>query len=131
MKSKIISLFIIFLFSKCSSVKNEKNNDWIEDYKMNAFYNCLEESYRNDSIFKLIEEEDVLFQYNDNFNIVVLKSINENAKKIAKKAKEPIYKVDDYKSGQKEFLKNCLLYYKSKELDSIANSEYKKMLKNQ
>lgn len=130
MKIKIISILTIFFFFNCSSVKQNKSNDWIEGYKMQAFYMCLKESYQNDSIFKLLEEKDVLFQYFDSYNLAVLKSINDNSKKTAQKAKDPEYKVDDYKIGQKEFLKNCLEYYNSKELDIIARKEYKKTLNN-
>lgn len=35
---------------------NKSENPWITAYKDNMFFSCLKESYKNDTIFKLIEK---------------------------------------------------------------------------
>ena len=59
---KIIIIMIVLMFSCQSSYKYEKfdynksDNAWINKFKDEMFLSCLKESYKSDTIFKLIEK---------------------------------------------------------------------------
>jgi len=118
MKNKLIVIIFLLILSSCS-----KNNYWIDSYKKKAFYECLKCSYSNDTIFKLIEKDDVLF-INENISFKNIDTIRKYSNEIVKKAAEPIYKYDDY-IDEKIFMSNCLDFYNSKELNMLAKNEFK------
>lgn len=124
MKNIIIILSFLFLLSSCS-----KNNYWIDSYKKKAFYECLRSSYTNDTIFRLIRNDDVLF-INENISFKNIDTIRKYSSEIVKNAKEPDYKYDDY-VDEKNFMSNCLDFYDSIELDELAQREYREYLKAQ
>jgi len=141
METKLKILFIACLLNSCSIYRKNNNSieidkNWIETYKTIAFWSCFRESYSNDSLMKLITKKDFIYQN----EVIANWEIIENSEIIGKKHAFKIEKLNVYpkfEEGNKEeflkknyFLKNCLNYYASKELDSIATSEYKKMLKN-
>jgi hypothetical protein len=127
---KIFSLFIVaIIFNSCSSTSKLVKNNWIENYKKKAFYECLKYSYNNDTIFKLIENEDYLFPY-EAISFSSLDELKKLSLNVSINAKEPIYKYDGY-NNQKLFLDNCLNFYESKELNKIATSEYYQFLKEE
>ena len=139
MKKSIILLSLIIL--SCSTQKRDnfkyRNDDkkvWINTFKTVAFNSCLREGFKNDTIFKLMSEKDLLNSYDVIDDFRTIDFARELGKQIIIKMPAPYIKID---LGEEYLLKknfisyNCLNYYASKELDSIANSEYKKMLKNQ
>ncbi len=141
METKLKILFITLLLTSCSIQRKNKKpieidkKNWIETYKTSVFWSCFRESYSNDSLVKLIAKKDFIYQN----EVLADWEIIENSEEIGKKQAKSIKKITVYpkfEEGNKEeffkknyFLKNCLNYYVSKELDSIANSEYEKMLK--
>lgn len=132
-------LVLSLVFISCNTYKrdnfkyrNEDKKVWINTFKTEVFYECLKEGYENDSIFKLIAKKDLFNSY-DAIDFTTIDFARELGKNIIVKMPKPYMKIDigedDLKN--KDFISyNCLNYFASKELDSIATSEYKKMLKN-
>ncbi|MBP4139413.1 hypothetical protein [Flavobacterium geliluteum] len=127
---------VILLLCFCSCGKgnyqtfdyNKSKNPWITAYKDNVFFACLKESYKNDSIFILIEEKDALNPY-DGLSLDDLNETKKLGSNIIKNIPEPIM-CENCKEGVNYYMSNCLHYYNSKELDSIAKKaygEYKKV----
>lgn len=128
---------ILFLYS-CSSNKREKfsykNTDkefWINSYKTEVFLSCLNEGINNDSIIKILSRKDLL-NMNENIFKDEIDSARFIGKNIAKNIPKPFIKIDtdEYNLLEKKFISyNCLKYYASTELDSIAKKAYEKHLK--
>lgn len=104
-------------------------------YKDEVFHACIKEGYQNDTIFKMMGKKDF-------FSPLAANNTNEAdaadilGKKVIQNMPKPIIPhCDD--CNQKELLKmnyissNCLNYYASKELDSIARVAYKKHLESE
>jgi len=137
MKKKLIIIMILFLYS-CSSNKREKfsykNTDkefWINSYKTEVFLSCLNEGINNDSIIKILSRKDLL-NMNENIFKDEIDSARFIGKNIAKNIPKPFIKIDtdEYNLLEKKFISyNCLKYYASTELDSIAKKAYEKHLK--
>lgn len=125
---KITLTILALTLTSCSSTRNS-NKNWIKDFKKIAFYECLKNSYSNDTIFRLIRNEDVLF-INENISFKNIDTVRKHSNEIVKKAKEPDYKYDNY-VDEKNFMSNCLDLYNSKELDELAKREYREYLKTQ
>ena len=126
---------VIFLLIFCSCSKsnyqefnyNKSANPWITAYKDNVFFACLKESYKNDSIFKLIEEKDALNPY-DGLSLDDLNKTKKLGSNIIKNIPKPSM-CENCKEGVNYYMANCLHYYNSRELDSIVKEAYKKYLK--
>ena len=137
---KIIILILPFISLSCSTQKRDKfeyrNEDkkvWINTFKSEVFYECLKEGFKNDSIFKLMEKKDLFNSY-DAIDFTAIDFARELGKQIIKKMPVPYIKIEvgnEYLKNKNFISYNCLNYYASKELDSIANIEYEKMLKKQ
>ena len=137
---KIIILILPFIILSCSTQKRDKfeyrNEDkkvWINTFKSEVFYECLKEGFKNDSIFKLMEKKDLFNSY-DAIDFTAIDFARELGKQIIKKMPVPYIKIEvgnEYLKNKNFISYNCLNYYASKELDSIANIEYEKMLKKQ
>ncbi|MFW0736699.1 hypothetical protein [Flavobacterium sp. T12S277] len=131
----LIKLLILFCFCSCSKNTfpkfdyNESNNPWIDAYKDNVFFSCLKESYKNDSIFKLIERKDALNPY-DGLSLQDLEKTRHLGMNLSTNIPKPIL-CENCKEGNNYYMSNCLHYYISKELDSIANKAYKNYLKSE
>ena len=133
-------LVLSLAFISCNTYKrdnfkyrNEDKKVWINTFKTEVFYECLKEGYKNVSIFKLIAKKDLFNSY-DAIDFTTVDFARELGKKIIVKMPMPFIKIDIGEDEQKNknFISyNCLNYFDSKELDSIANSEYVKMLKYQ
>lgn len=126
---KKIILFISFLFISCKSIKinNKEKEDWIYAYKSTVFISCLNQSFGKEFELILKKEQSIMsnFEILESLNTKTADSLGINfASKILISPKNS----DFYE--KKVIINNCLYYYNSKELDSIATSEYKKMLKN-
>ncbi|MDP5201336.1 hypothetical protein [Flavobacterium sp. DG2-3] len=131
---KNISTFLILCFF-CSCSKsiyqkfnyNYSVNPWIAAYKDNVFFSCLRESYKNDSIFKIIEQRDALNPY-DGLSLDDLRRARELGVTLSTNISKPIL-CENCKEGDNYYMANCLHYYISKELDSIAKKAYRNHLK--
>ena len=106
---------------------NISENPWIDAFKDKAFVSCLKESYKNDSIFKMIEEVDLYNPYDGYYTINEFVAKADNiGRVVAKNIPKTNYR--DYGKSN-YYMATCLHYYASKELDSIAKAEYKKYIK--
>ncbi|MCD0466251.1 hypothetical protein [Flavobacterium sp. ENC] len=129
--------YILILLCFCSCGKNsyekfsytKSNNPWITAYKDNVFFACLKESYKNDSIYELIEQKDALNPY-DGLSLKALNETRKMGQNIVKNMPKPKM-CENCKEGENYYMSNCLHYYASRELDSIAKSAYKEHLKNE
>ena len=128
-------------FSLNSCVVNNLNQDfnyeeknskdlWVNSYKYEVFYGCIKEGLGNDSLRILLKDKDF---FNKSLDLE-FKTIDEARKlgsSIVINMPKPYIKLENKKDLNKNFISyNCLKYYASKELDSIANVEYKKELLN-
>jgi hypothetical protein len=139
MKKLYLSVLSL-LFLSCNIYKrdnfkyrNEDKKVWINTFKSEVFYSCLNEGYQNDSLRKVFQNKD-LFNLYDGFDINSIDFARKLGKQIIIKMPKPYIKIDigEDDLNNKNFISyNCLNYYASKELDSIANIEYEKMLKKQ
>lgn len=107
---------------------------WINAYKTEAFWGCFTESYKNDTLVKIISKRDFINQPEIIADWDAFFKAQEEGKNISKNITKPTY--PKFEDGNKEefykknyFLASCLNYYKSKELDNLAKEEYKKFLK--
>jgi hypothetical protein len=130
--------FILFLFflSGCSAINhvtktNQDNNykAWITAFKDRVFIKCLDHSYpKSDSILSIIGRTDAFNPYDGIYNYLDTRFgfIDSLGASVYKKV-QPLW-LDDFK-GRNTYLCNCLHYYSSLELDSIAKAEYKNYIK--
>ena len=131
---------VILLLISCSVYKKDKftyrNNDenvWVNTFKAEVFYSCINEGIGNDSVIKILKTKDLLNIY-DGFPTNEIDKARIVGKKIILEIPKPYIKFDNDESylKSKNFISySCLNYYASKELDSIAKAEYKKFLKSQ
>lgn len=147
MKERIIIVsFLLTLFSSCCGVKkesfryNQSSNLWIATYKQHVFCTCLLEGYKNDSVsgyesdtlIWYIRKKDPLVVY-DELNFLALESTDVLGKKISHGIPTVVLPAEIYgeeESFERKFIMmNCLNYYDSKELDSIAKLWYKAYLR--
>lgn len=130
MKKYFVILSLFFLAcsaSKQSHINNNYDKAWINAFKDKYFVSCLKESYKNDSIFKMIDEVDLYNPYDGFYTIdeyvVKAEKLGQNISKDIPSTNYKDYGKSNY------YMATCLHYYASKELDSIAKSEYKKFIK--
>tara|TARA_R110000868_G_scaffold410069_2_gene697088 strand:- start:192 stop:665 length:474 start_codon:yes stop_codon:yes gene_type:complete len=149
-KTVIVIGFILTLFS-CSAIKGSKDintyygdaffypgysknkpnpkNSWVIAYKQNAFYDCLFQGYKNDSIFKLIQKEDIFLE--SQVPMSIWPKIKSDSKQIIDNLPATEYYNDDLEKNKKHISETCLCYFASRELDSIAKRAYKEHTKGQ
>ena len=132
MGTRIMLFLCIIALSSCSIVKLDKfnyhngPNAWINAYKDVAFYNCFMEGHQNDTILRnLIQKRDVQNPYEAIYNEDIKKAA-QFGRKIAKGIPIATLGCEECHNGEKYITANCLHYYKSRELDSIARAEFKK-----
>ncbi len=139
MKHYII-LSIFFILFSCNEKKkdilitkydkfdyNNGTNPWINAYKDHVFFACLQEAYKDDSLWHTIEKKDLLNPY-DGF-IGFEKPARVLGKKIADSIPSYPPFCDMCLPGQNYYMADCLHYYNSKELDSMARKAYADYLK--
>lgn len=135
MKKYIFTIVIFLFFYSCKSYKYEKfdynhsENPWINKFKDDMFISCLKESYKNDTIFTLIDKKDALNTY-DGLNPENEEFAKELEKNLIKNIPPPLM-CENCKNGENYYMSNCLHYYKSKELDSIAQKLYQQKIKEE
>lgn len=127
----VLFSFVIFSCSvKKKQIYTDKQHEtWVTLFKEEVFVECLKESYQNDTIFKLISKKDISGSHDFIVWITEIEIARKLGREFADNIPDPEYKFD-YKIGQKYYMSSCLKYYASRELDSIAQIEYKKYLKN-
>jgi hypothetical protein len=116
-------------FPEKKSIRKSKDDEditfWINTYKQQVFYDCLFENYKNDSISNIMEKED-LFNPSDHIPFTFWPKMREIGKNAIRYMPENDYFVETEFNRRRKFIsKTCLDYFASKELDSIAKSEYK------
>ena len=134
MKIVNISILLCLSFASCGIYKrdnfvytNNGKNTWINAYKYEAFYGCIQEGIGNDSLRIILAKKD-LFSPNLDIDFVTLNQARALGKDIIKKMPAPYIKID---KGEEALLKknyvsfSCLVYYASKDLDSAAKQAYK------
>ena len=141
MDIKLISCVLLVLtLTGCSTHKLKKfeyhfgnEETWINSYKIEVFWGCMQESYKNDTLTKIISKKDFINQPEIIADWDIIEKANEIGKRVSINTPKPIY--PKFEEGNKEefykknyFLASCLNYYKSKELDVLAKKEYKKFL---
>jgi hypothetical protein len=136
-KLKTILFIGILSMGSCNTSKkfvyHFEDDTWIKSYKTYAFCSCFSESYKNDSIIKMIGEKDFINQSEIIANWEIIDRAKNLGANIAKNIPKPIY--PKFEEGKRDefykknyYLVSCLNYYASKELDIIAKKEYKKQM---
>ncbi len=104
---------------------------WINSYKYEVFYGCIKEGLGNDSLRIILKDKD-LFNKSLELEFNTIDNARQLGSYIVKNMPKPFIKFENENDLNKNFISyNCLKYYASRELDSIANIEYKKMLLKQ
>jgi hypothetical protein len=126
-------ILVVLLICSCSSHKidgfsyNYQSKDlWVNSYKYEVFYGCIKEGIGNDSLRIILKDRD-LFNPNTDLDFLTIDNAREKGKKIIYDMPDVNIKIDkgEEKLKVKNFISfNCLNYYKSRELDSIANNAY-------
>lgn len=138
MKKIIFFCLILFtVFIGCYPYKrsgfkyNHYEDAWITNFKDDVFMHCIREGYNNDTIFDLMQKKDLLNSGEIDGWLRVMDLKRTLGKTVAQNIPKPYKKIDDPRDTSKKLiLTSCLHYYGSKELDSIARSEYRKKLKS-
>lgn len=136
MKKKyvLIILCISFLLSCKTSSKFNRNEiardkekkEWIFAFKSQVFYECLK---NNNVMIEKDASPSLNFQVLGDFNVLSkANAIGKNYSKIIN-GRATWLKGGDLE-GYKAITNGCLFFFESKELDSIANSEYRNMKSN-
>jgi hypothetical protein len=120
-------------FNYLGSEKTKELDFFVKLFKDRVFFKCLNYGYGNDLYFNvttLMASKD-LFNSSDSENFLDKKLIDSLAKRLILNLPPPSVHVEDLKTiSDKNFIvSTALSYYESKELDSIAKSEYKKKIK--
>jgi hypothetical protein len=138
MKYINLIFFIIVLPVSCKTQQRDKFNykldekqAWINAYKYEVFYGCIKEGIGNDSLRIILGKKDLFSPYPD-MDFSTIDDARKLGKQIIEKMPDAYIKIDKGEEHLKEknFISNtCLMYYASRELDSIAKSEYKVLKK--
>lgn len=141
MKTKFYLLILVLIISSCKSKYqrdtfqyDDTSNLWINAFKYQVFYTCLKEGINNDTLYKIMRNKDLFNPYDD-IDILERKTASELGKKVIENLPKPtvIPHCDDcnesLQNSKNYISNNCLKYYASKELDSIAKIAYKLHLK--
>ena len=136
---KIILFAIAISLISCDTYKRESftynENEkqlWINSYKYEAFYGCMNQGLENDSLKIILKSKD-LFNPNLNLDFSTIDLARQSGKNSILQLPKPFIKVDvgeENLQTKNYFSYTCLKYYASRELDSTAQEEYKKYKKN-
>jgi hypothetical protein len=145
MKTKILCFIVLpllLVFSQCAPYPREKytpnfgseKQGWKNNFKTEFFLKCLQKGIKNDTLTKVLTSKDLLY-YNANPLEFQHHWADSLATAIIQNQPVPIFPNCDDCEESKEVKKrficgNCLNYYASRELDSIAEVAYKKHLAN-
>jgi len=102
---------------------------WINSYKYEVFYGCIKEGLGNDSLRIILKDKD-LFNKSIELEFNTIDNARQLGSYIVLNMPKPFIKFENENDLNKNFISyNCLKYYASRELDSIANIEFIKTLK--
>ncbi len=118
----LITLFFCLTGSACFAQKKQQKDEWLMSYKRQVFISCLKS--QDTSVSKNDISESI------NFDLIGNTASTKQADSLGKEFYKLIQpsKILDYNKN-KALINECLAYYESKQLDSIARSAYKKYLK--
>ena len=132
MNKNIAKISVLMLIS-CNTYKRDsfsytqnKKQSWIDSYKYEVFYGCIKEGLENDSLRIILKDKD-LFNPTLDLDFKTIEDARLYGKNIIKKMPKANIKIDigeEYLKNKNFISYNCLRYYASKELDSIANKAY-------
>ncbi|MBL7868955.1 MAG: hypothetical protein JNM71_13150 [Flavobacterium lindanitolerans] len=136
MKKKYVLIILCFSFllsCKTSSKFNrneistdKEKKEWIFAFKAQVFYECLK---NNNVMIEKDASPSLNFQVLGDYNVLSkTNAIGKNYSKIIND-RATWLKGGDLE-GYKAITNGCLSFFESKELDSIANSEYRNMKSN-
>lgn len=127
-------LTFVFLICSCGVVKRDRftysgseKYTWINSYKYEAFYGCMQAGLGNDSLKIILQSKD-LFSPTTDMTFVIIDEARLLGKAIVTNMPPAHIKIDKGEEAlrKKNFISYaCLNYYASRELDSIARKKYK------
>ncbi|TCC89475.1 hypothetical protein EZ428_17440 [Pedobacter frigiditerrae] len=122
---KNIFLFgILFLLANFSFGQKLDKKQWINFYKEYATYRCLCEVTDNKVEQYLSTKKDVSFSVHSEFLGTYIEKADSIGRDFAKNMRPIQVDKENDLFGMNTNFKNCLLFYKSKSLDSIAKKSY-------
>ncbi|WP_445455764.1 hypothetical protein [Flavobacterium sp. HNIBRBA15423] len=134
---KKIIILIVVIFASCNTYKRDKfsyyqneKKTWVNSYKYEVFYGCINEGLENDSLRIVLKNKD-LFNANLDLDFEIINQARLLGKKIIQELPKANIKIDKGEEHllNKNFISySCLNYYASRELDSIAEKAYKDYL---
>lgn len=141
MKTKILCLIVLpllLVFLQCAPYPREKytpnfgteKQGWKNNFKTEFFVKCLQKGINNDTLTRILTSKDLLY-YNANPLEFQHQWADSLALDVIQNQPLPIFPhcedCDESREAKKRFIcGNCLNYYASRELDSIAEVAYKK-----
>ena len=135
MKNKIIIIIFSLLLWSCKTPKavdnkhpimSKEKKEWLFAFKANTFFECLK--YSGVKIEKDASPS-LNFEILGDFKLLSrTDSLGKNYSKIIND--RGVWLKEGDLDGYKSIVNGCLIFYGSKELDSIAEKEYKKAFKN-
>lgn len=133
MRTAVILTFV-FLICSCGTVKRDRfaysggeKETWINSYKYEAFYGCMQAGLGNDSLKIILQSKD-LFRPTMDIDFTTIDEARLLGKAIITNMPAAHIKIDKGEEAlrKKNFISYaCLNYYASRELDSIARKKYK------
>jgi hypothetical protein len=136
-KSIIYLFFIVLLFLSCrptniresfSYEEDDLKRNWINSYKYEVFYGCIKQGLGNDSLRIILSKNDLFNKFLE-LEFKTIDSARNLGYKLIQNMPTPFIKIDENSTNKNFISYNCLKYYASRELDSIAIAEYKKFKK--
>jgi len=118
----LITLFFCITCCACYAQKKQQKDEWLMSYKRQVFISCLKS--QDTSVSKNDISESI------NFDLIGNTAYTKQADSLGKEFYKLVQpsKILDH-NNNKALINECLAYYESKQLDSIARSAYKKYLK--
>jgi len=104
----------------------DEEQSWINSYKYEAFYTCINEGLKNDSLKIILSKEDLFTPY-DGINFSPIDQARQLGQAVARKIPKPFIKIEkgeEKLAGKRYISFSCLNYFASRELDSIAKKQY-------
>gem|GEM_PF-851726 len=118
-------------FSYPHQYKNEKQS-WIDAYKYNAFWGCVNAGLGNDSLRLILKRKDLYYPYSE-ITFHYVDEARDKGRGIIEKLPLPYIKIDigdeEFYEGKNYISLTCLNYYESRDLEKTAQKAYKEFIK--
>lgn len=132
MKYLQLILSIAFLATACCTQNNiadsskKENNDphqdaFVKYFKVQSFCSCYKYSFKDTDIIDIMSKEDLMGSYDELANRLILKKIDSLGETVSKTILPSTYQ--DFEN-KRRITSECLRFYTSEKLDSIAYAEY-------